>query len=152
MTSAATSRRPGSVAGRRAGYAVALTVNAVLLFLINVTPGWSILPFLTAGMSTVLPWINASMVAGILANAVYLLVDTPLVKSIGDLLTEAVGLVAMIRLWQVFPFDFGAEPNAWATVVRVVLIVGIVGIVGTVIAMIVSIVTAIRGRPGSVAS
>jgi hypothetical protein len=149
MTSAATSRRPGSVAGRRAGYAVALTVNAVLLFLINVTPGWSILPFLTAGMSTVLPWINASMVAGILANAVYLLVDTPLVKSIGDLLTEAVGLVAMIRLWQVFPFDFGAEPNAWATVVRVVLIVGIVG---TVIAMIVSIVTAIRGRPGSVAS
>lgn len=150
MTSAATNRRPGSVAaGRRAGYAVALTVNAVLLFLINVTPGWSILPFLTTGMSTVLPWINASMVAGILANAVYLLVDIPLVKGIGDLLTEAVGLVAMIRLWQDFPFDFGAEPNAWATVVRVGLIVGIVG---TVIAMIVSIVTAIRGRPGSVAS
>ena len=55
----------------------------------------------------------------------------------------------MIRLVQVFPFDFGAEPTAWPTVVRVVLLVGIIG---TAIAMIVSLATAVRGRPGPVAS
>lgn len=128
---------------------MAAGVNAVLLFLINVTPGWSILPFLTPDMSIVLPWINASMVAGILANVVYLIRDTPRIKSIGDLVTQAIGLVAMIRLWQVFPFDFGADANAWATVVRVVLIVGVVG---TAIAMIVSVVISIRGRPEPAAS
>ncbi len=145
----ATISRQGRVGARRAGYAAAAGVNAVLLFLINVTPGWSILPFLTPDMSIVLPWINASMVAGILANVVYLIRDTPRIKSIGDLVTEAIGLLAMIRLWQVFPFDFGADANAWATVVRVVLIVGVVG---TAIAMIVSVVIAIRGRPEPAAS
>jgi hypothetical protein len=116
---------------------VAVVVNAVLLFLVNVTPGWSILPFLTPDM------------AGIVVNAVYLIRDTPRVKGFGDLITEVIGLVAMIGLWQVFPFDFGAGSSGWATVVRVALVIGIVG---TIIAMIVSVVMVIRGtaRPASV--
>jgi len=131
------------------GYIAAVVVNAVLLVLVNVTPGWSILPFLTPDMAFVLPWINASMVAGIMVNAVYLFRDTPRIKGFGDLITEVIGLVAMIGLWQVFPFDFGAGSSGWATVVRVALVIGIVG---TIIAMIVSVVMVIRGtaRPASV--
>lgn len=149
MTRATNRRRSPGVASRRAGYTVAVVVNAVLLFLVNVTPGWSILPFLTPDMALVLPWINASMVAGIVVNAVYLIRDTPRVKGFGDLITEVIGLVAMIGLWQVFPFDCGAGSSGWATVVRVALVIGIVG---TIIAMIVSVVMVIRGtaRPASV--
>lgn len=149
MASATTGRRPVSIGARRAGYAAAVGINGLLLFGINVAPGWSIVPFLTPDLSAVLPLINASLVVGILANAVYLFRDSPRVKGLGDLITEVVGLVAMVRLWQVFPFDFGAEPNVWSTVVRVLLIVAIAG---TGIALIVSVVTALRGRPGSVPS
>jgi hypothetical protein len=149
MASATIGRRPGRVGARRAGYAVAAGINGLLLFGINVTPGWSVVPFLTPDMAAVLPWINASLAAGILANAIYLFRDTPGVKGIGDLVTEVVGLAAIVRLWQVFPFDFGAEPNAWAAVVRVLLIVAAAG---TAIAVIASVVTALRGRPGSVPS
>ncbi len=149
MASTTTGRRPESVGARRAGYAVAVGINSVLLFLINVTPGWSTVPFLTPDLADVLPWINASLLAGIAANAVYLFRDDPRVKGLGDLVTEVVGLVAIVRLWQVFPFDFGAEPSAWATVVRVLLVVAMAG---TAIAMIVSVVTALRGRPGPVPS
>jgi hypothetical protein len=149
MASATTGRRPASVGARRAGYAAAVAINGLLLFGINVAPGWSIVPFLTPDISAVLPWINASLVAGILANAVYLFRDTRRVKGLGDLITAVVGLVATVRLWQVFPFDFGAEPNAWSTVVRVLLIVAIAG---TGIAVIVGVVTALRSRSGSVPS
>jgi len=149
MASATIGRRPGRVGARRAGYAVAAGINGLLLFGINVTPGWSVVPFLTPDMAAVLPWINASLAAGILANAIYLFRDTPGVKGIGDLVTEVVGLAAIVRLWQVFPFDFGAEPNAWSTVVRVLLIVAIAG---TGIAVIVGVVTALRSRSGSVPS
>lgn len=149
MTTPTIGRRSGGIGARRAGYAVAAGVNGVLLLLINVTPGWAILPFLTPDMSIVLPWINASMVVGILSNVVNLVRDTPRVKGIGDLITGAVGLVAMIVLWQVFPFDFGAEPNGWSTVTRVVLLIGIVG---TAIALIVSFVIAVRGGHRAVAS
>src|SRR5690348_16409343 len=125
MASATTGRRPASVRARRAGYAAAVAINGPLLFGINVAPGWSIGPFLTPDISAVRPWITASLVAGVLANGVYLFRDTPRVKGLGDLIAAVVGLVATVRLWQVFPFEFGADPNAWSTVVRVLLVVAI---------------------------
>lgn len=144
MTSTTDRPHPAGVASRRAGYVVAAVVNAVLLVLVNVTPGWSVLPFLTADMAIVLPWINASMIVGIVVNAVFVVADGRRVKGLGDLITEVVGLGAMIVLWQVFPFDFGSDASAWATVVRVALVIGIAG---TAVAMIVSVVMVIRG-PG----
>jgi uncharacterized integral membrane protein len=112
--------------------------------MINISPGWTAVPFLTADMSAVLPWINASFAVGIVVNVVYLIVDDSLVKGIGDLLTLSVGLIAMINLWTVFPFDFGAQPGAWPTLVRVLLAFGIVG---TVIAMIIACVAILRSVP-----
>ena len=44
---AASARRPRP-ASRRAGYLVAVVVNAVLLFVLNGQPGWQVLPFLTS--------------------------------------------------------------------------------------------------------
>lgn len=142
VTSAVIGRRRARTGARRAGSAAAVVVNVVLLILVNVAPGWSILPFLTPDMSIVLPWINASFAVAIAANLVYLVRDTPRIRGIGDLATDVVGLIATIRVWQVFPFDFGAEPSFWSVLLRVLLAVGIAG---TTIAMIVSLVTAVRG-------
>ncbi len=141
MTSPATSRHRTTAGQRRTGYAVSVIVNAALLYLINVSPGWTVVPFLTTDMSSVLPWINASLALSILVNAVYIVADNRLVKGVGDLLTLSVGLVALIQLWQVFPFDFGADPTPWPTLIRLALAAGIIG---TVIGIIVACFTTLR--------
>jgi len=126
MTHIATQRRP-AVGARRAGYLVAVLVNAAMLYAVNVWPGWESVPFLTEGMRLVIGLVNLSIVVNLGANVVYLLRDPPWLKALGDILTTAVGLVALVRIWQVFPFDFDDGSFDWTLVVRVLLGVGIVG-------------------------
>jgi len=123
---AAPARRPRP-AGRRAGYLVVVVVNAALLFVLNGQPGWQALPFLTSATSQVLGLVNLSLAVGLAVNLVYLAHDPPWLKSLGDLLTAAIGLAVAIRLWQVFPFAFHGSWAWCATAVHVLLIVGIAG-------------------------
>ncbi|GAB2728826.1 hypothetical protein [Nocardioides pakistanensis] len=138
MTLPATRKPRPSVAARRTGYVIAALVNAVLLYLVNVWPGWEELPFLTSETTEVLGWVNASMIAGIITNLVYVGRDTNRVRAAGDLVTTGIGLVAMVRMWQVFPFDFDLSGLDWAIVARVFLVIGIVG---SAIAMVVRLVS-----------
>jgi hypothetical protein len=118
--------RPRQI-GRRAGYLAAVVVNAVLLFVLNGQPGWQAVPFLTSTTSQVLGLVNLSLAAGLAVNLVYLAFDPPWLKSLGDLLTAAIGMAVAIRLWQVFPFAFNGSWAWCATAIRVLLIVGIAG-------------------------
>lgn len=138
MTLTATRKPRPSVDARRTGYVIAALVNAVLLYLVNVWPGWEELPFLTSETTEVLGWVNASMIAGIITNLVYVGRDTNRVRAAGDLVTTGIGLVAMVRIWQVFPFDFDLSGLDWAIVARVFLVIGIVG---SAIAMVVRLVS-----------
>lgn len=138
MTLTATRKPRPSVAARRTGYVIAALVNAVLLYLVNVWPGWEELPFLTSETTEVLGWVNVSMIAGIITNLVYVGRDTNRVRAAGDLVTTGIGLVAMVRIWQVFPFDFDLSGLDWAIVARVFLVIGIVG---SAIAMVVRLVS-----------
>jgi len=130
-----------SVAGRRAGYAVAMTVNLVLLFLVNVTPGWQAVPFLTENTTDVLLLVNLSMGAAVVANAVYSVLDPPWVRALGDAVTTSVGLASLVRIWQVFPFEFDTSSVPWDLVAR--WVIGI-GIFGCVVAIIVALVRFVR--------
>lgn len=136
-------RTRSSVAARRAGYVVSLLIEAAMLYVINVQPGWDAVPFLTEDTALVLGWVNASIVVGLVANLVYLVRDPVWLKALGDLATTAVGLVALQRIWQVFPFDFGDSSFDWPLVVRILL--GL-GIVGSVIGILVALLTAVRRR------
>jgi hypothetical protein len=120
-------------------------VNALMLYLINRSPGWEAVPFLTGATVLVLGIVNASLIVGIVANLVYLVADPPRLKSLGDLVTTGVGLAAIVRVWQVFPFDLAG--TSWEVVVRVLLAVAAFG---SVIAMLVAIVGLVRGRPRTV--
>lgn len=131
-----------SAASRRAGYVIAIVVNAVLLYLINVKPGWQVARFLTPATSQVLGIVNLALALRLAANVVYVGYDGPRLKALGDLITTAAGLAATIRVWQVFPFAFHGSAAFWSTVVRVLLIVGIVG---SSIAIAVALVRLIRG-------
>lgn len=125
MTRTAPTRRQ-SVAARRAGYVIAIVINATLLYVVNVWPGWQAVSFLTEDTRQVLGLVNLSLAAGVVANVAYLAHDGPLLKALGDLVTTGIGLAAVVRVWQVFPFDFRGWSYDWSFLVHVLLMVGIV--------------------------
>lgn len=139
-------RRRPPVAARRAGYVIAALVNVGLLYAVNSWPGWESVGFLTGDTRLVLGLVNASIVVGVLANLVYLWRDPVWLKALGDVVTTSVGLAAAVRLWQVFPFDFGTGFD-WTQVVRVVLVVGIVGsAIGILVAASTLVRSAVDGQ------
>ena len=144
MTSTASPRTTSS-ASRRVGYAVAVAINGVLLYLVNVWPGWQIIPFLTEDFRDVLGLVNASLIAGMVVNLFNLLLDWRWVRALGDLVTLAIGLAGLVLFWRVFPFDF-PDGFDWSLLVRIVIVLAMVG---TVIGLIVQVVTLIRSLAGS---
>ncbi len=141
MTSTHPARRP-SPGARRAGYSLAIFFSAALLIILNGSPGWQAIPFLTSETGQVLWLVNLSLAAGIAANLVYLAYDPPWLKTLGDLVTTGIGLAAAIRIWQVIPF---ALSSGWSLAVRVLLVVAIVGYC---IALVVQIVSLARWLTG----
>lgn len=128
---------------RRFGYAVGALVNVALLWLVNVWPGWQEVPFLTGDFSQVLGYVNAAVVAGLLAQLLYLVADPPWLRTTGDLVVTAVGLVSTVVLLQVFPFEFTWQSFDAAALVRILLWVGIVG---SAIGIVVALVTLLTRR------
>jgi hypothetical protein len=133
-------RQPPAVA-HRFGYLAAVVCGVVMLYLVNVWPGWQVVPFLTADVSKVLGLLNFSLGLGVALNVVYLVTDPRRWKRPGDLVSTAVGLAVLMRFWQVFPFDFTAAPFDWALLVRGLLVLAIAG---CLIGLVVQFVTLIR--------
>jgi hypothetical protein len=144
-------QQPGPVA-RRFGYSVAIFINLVILYVLYVRPGWETASFLTDSTPRLLVLVDLSLLAGIVANAIYIIADGPWVKTLGDLTTTTISLAVLIRAWQVFPFDFSAWTVDWGLVLRMVVAVALIG---TGIALIVHTVSLLRlvterlGHPGT---
>jgi len=136
------------LAERRLGYTIAMALNAVLLYLVNVSPGWRAVPFLTDDTTEVLGWVNASLVASIIANALYVVMDGPWFRPLGELVT-LVGLAALVRLWQVFPFAFDDVGVPWHEITRWVLAIGMGGsVIGLIVTMVKLARTSTRSDDG----
>jgi hypothetical protein len=118
---------------------MAAAVNGLLVYLLNVSPGWEAVPFLTDDTPQVLGVVNASLLAGVAANLVYLVRDPPRLRALGDLVTTAFGLAATVRVWQVFPLQFEEPGFPWEAVVRVLLAIGIVGSAIAIVTKIVAL-------------
>lgn len=145
MTRIAPTRRTGS-GSRRLGYLLAVLINAATLYVINVWPGWQAVPFLTGDTLLVLGLVNLSLVAGIIANLVNLVLDFAPVKALGDLVILGIGLAVLVRVWDVFPFDFQGSTFDWTLLVRVVLGVAFFGTIIGILVQIVVLVRSILGR------
>jgi len=131
-------RRRPSAPVRRVGYAVAVALQLVVWYAAAIWPGWSALPFLTEQTTLVLPIFYASLAVTAAVNLVWLLRDPAWLTSLGNLLTAVVGIAVSVRLWQVFPFDFGESTVPWGLLARILLVMAIVG---SAIGAVVSVVT-----------
>ena len=129
----------------RGGNVGSALVNAAMLWGINIWPGWQVLPFLTSDMTRVLGTINASLTAGIVVNLVFVVIRNRGIMALGNLVVLGIGLAAVLRLWEVFPFDFGDSWSGWPVVVRVLLVLGIAG---SIIGALVEIVALFRSPAG----
>ena|SRR5437773_2709641 len=138
-------RRPSAVA-RRFGHLVAIGCGVAMLYLVNVWPGWQVVPFLSDDFPKVLGLLNFSIGLGILLNVVYLVTDPRRWKAAGDLVTTAVGLVVLVRFWRVFPFDFAGASIDWALLVRGLLVLSIVGCLVGLVVQFVTLTLAVFSR------
>jgi hypothetical protein len=144
-------RKTGSLkasSARRFGFVISVFVNAAFLYLLNISPGWESIPFLTADTELVIGWVNLSLVLGAVLNAIYVLASPPWFRRLGETVTAMVGFIVAIRLYAVFPFDFTGSGFDWTALVRIILIFGIVGTAIGVVAGIIRFVAAV-GRSGS---
>jgi hypothetical protein len=126
--SAAPPRRPQR-AGDRVGWSIAAVLNAALLYAVNVRPGWDAVPVLTTDTARVIGVLNLSLALGLALNPSYLAYRRRWWRTLCDVAGDVVALLVLVRVWTVFPFDFGATSVDWALVTRVVLAVAIAGVV-----------------------
>ena len=135
-----------SAASRRLGYLIAIGVNGALLYLINESPGWRSVPFLTSDTTQVIGAVNVALAVSLAVNVVYLGYDARWLRALGDLATTSVGLAAALAIWQVFPFAFHGSAAAWSVAARILVMTGIVG---SCIAIVVDVVRLARAATGS---
>lgn len=109
----------GPSAGQRIGHLIGAAVNGLLLFLVNVDPGWQAVPFLTPDAAEVVPLVNASLVVSAMVELARAAIDPPWLRALGSVLTTGISLAVMVRTLQVFPFDFGDSEVNWEVWVRV---------------------------------
>jgi hypothetical protein len=137
---------------RRAGYAVAMLVNTILLSIVHSLPQWR-LPILTPAFSDTLWAFDLSLGATIVANALFFAYDEPWFRDLMQIALSGLALVVAATLYRVFPFDFGdATSNNRARLVVVVVIFAIcIAIIAQVVAWLVGVIRpALRGdAPGT---
>jgi hypothetical protein len=112
---------------RQAGYGLAIGINTVLLWVVQNLGDWGWPSFVTAEWTRVRWIVSLSIAATILANVLYIVYDAPWVKALGDAGSGVVSVMAAVRLFTDFPFDFTGYAGPWSLLVRFFLIVAIVG-------------------------
>lgn len=133
-------KRPAPVnKSRRAGYIIAIIINAALLLVINNLWRWSV-PYLTPGFNRALPAINASLVATFVGNLAFLFYDLARFRHLVQMVLNVMAFVAAYTLYSVFPF---AVTDAW----RGWLSFGLIAVMaGLGIAFVVELVQFLRGK------
>jgi hypothetical protein len=145
MKTLISSRPP--LAARRFGYALDAVINLAVVYAVDVWPGWWEVPVLTDDTTRVLGLFTASLVVGAFCNVVYLVVDTPIVRSLGETVTATLGIAVLIRLWRVFPFDFSMYEFPWQAVARALLMLAVVGAMVGLLINVVQLIRAASSHP-----
>lgn len=119
-------RRPSRLT-RQVGYGLAIGINAVILWIVQNLGVWTWPSFVTEEWSRVRWLVSLSVVATIAANVAFLVYDTPWFKALGEAVSGVFSVLAAIRVFTVFPFEFSGYGGVWSGVARILLVIAIVG-------------------------
>jgi len=114
-------------AARKFGYVLSIVINTAMLVIVQNLLEWGWPAFLTAEFAEVVPWISLSLVASIVADIIYQIDDSQIVKSVGQIAVNLISVWVTYTVLTVFPFDFSGYQFDYEIVTRVVLILAIVG-------------------------
>jgi len=149
-------------AGRIAGYSATIFWNVILLVFFSffyqyiawyhMEPDGSItgLPMLTSDYFTWLPILVTALVISVAANILLIIYDRYWLREIVQIILTVIGVVVVVNLVSIFPFDFSVIPNATAVdivpiAVTIVLIIIAVGLgVGALVRFIKLITSAAK--------
>ena len=138
-TNQSAERRRPSRGTRRLGYGVSIVVQVALLILVNNLVEWNIAPFITDEFNDLVPYINVSLAASMVVNAIYFAFDPRWFKSFTQAILNVISLVVIVQTYRVFPFDFSGSDFNWTALTRTGLIVLMVlvsiGIIGELVKM-----------------
>ncbi len=144
-----TTDRPQRRAAARTRFLAGALVDVALLVVINVTPGWRTVPFLTEAASGVVAVVDVSLAVALVVNLLCLFFARPMLIRAGEVISTAVGLTALLYLLAVFPFRFDNSGVDWTTVVRL----GLISVVAVVsIALVVQLVRLVLAVSSTVRS
>ena len=115
-------------AATRLGYALAVVINAVMVWVVRQLLDWEYPKWLTEEFDDLIPILTLAFVVSLVANAMYLWNDRWPFKPIGDMITAGIGFVVALRTYQVFPFDFSDYESDWSWLVRLVLVAAMVAV------------------------
>ena len=108
---------------RRLGYAIAIGVQTALLIVVNNLVEWDLLPFITEEFNNLVPYINVSLVAGMLVNAASIVFDPRWFRSLTQVILNVISLVVIAQTYRIFPFDFSGSDFSWTALTRTILVV-----------------------------
>jgi len=121
----------GPSAASRVGYAVAILVNTGLLYAADNILRWNV-PFITGDWVDILWAVRLSLVAGIMANAMYIVYDADWFRHLTGIVTGALALLSMAVTYTVFPFHLPSE--FIAEVMRLGMLAAMLGLTIAIIA------------------
>ncbi len=127
-------------------YAVSVIVNAALLVIFNNLLSWGVLPWLTSAFRDALWIINSSLIATIVANVVFFFFSPDWFLALLRFVLNVIGLVVVVTLLRVFPFNFSAYAANWTLGARIILIGAIVAISLGIIVELLKFVSAVLRR------
>ena len=128
---------------RRFGYLVGIAVSAGILYVVNHLLEWDIVPFLTTYFDQLLPIINASLVASIVVNAIWVMYDAMWIRSTGQIVLNLISIGVLTLTFQVFPFDFSPYSFDWEPLLKVLLVFVVLALVIATVVEIVKLISAI---------
>ena len=112
-------------------YVINALVNLAMIYIVGKLSGW--FHFFTSDFSKVLTLFYISYGITTLFYVIFLFYDKPLFKSIVKVVMNFISIVVLIRLLNVFPFDFSMLGKTFETIFKFVMILSIFGIIiGTV--------------------
>lgn len=100
-----------------------LLVYAGALVLINVFPGWGILPVITPKAAPVIALVNLALIVLLVGQALILVDDRLRTRALVRYVAGLVVMVALGQLWILFPFNIESWDPGWGPVFRWVIAV-----------------------------